>query len=153
MQTELWFRRSSADTIFWSKFYIQNAGVTLKMRSKSPKSNHFFPMFQWCLCASLVKIHQFIQEIKCRQVSFYNLCSVVTLKIRPRSRKLILLIISMIQYIRFGQNPSFGSRNVNVTKIQSFFPMSQWCFYASLVKIHQLVQETECRQGSFLQSL
>ena len=31
--------------------------------------------------------------------------------------------------------------------------MSQWCFYASLVKIHQLVQEIECRKGSFLVSI
>ena len=29
--------------LFWSKFYIHSAGVTLKMRSRSLKSNHFFP--------------------------------------------------------------------------------------------------------------
>ena len=28
--------------IFWSKSDIQSAGVTLKTRSMSPKSNHFF---------------------------------------------------------------------------------------------------------------
>ena len=55
---------------FLSKFDIQNASVTLKMRSRSPKSNHFFLMSQWCFCASLVKIHQLIQEIECRQGSF-----------------------------------------------------------------------------------
>ena len=44
-------------SFFWSKFDIQSAGVTLKMRSRSPKSNHFFPMSQCCLFASLVKIH------------------------------------------------------------------------------------------------
>ena len=29
---------------YGSKFDIQSAGVTLKMRPRSPKSNHFFPM-------------------------------------------------------------------------------------------------------------
>ena len=36
-------------SFFGSKFESQCAGVTLKMRSRSPKSNHFFPMSQWCL--------------------------------------------------------------------------------------------------------
>ena len=36
--------RGRVQTIcFWSKFDIQIAGVTLKMRSRSPKSDHFFP--------------------------------------------------------------------------------------------------------------
>ena len=45
---------------FWSKFDIQSAGVTLKLRSVSPKStgNHFFSMSQWCFCVSLVKIQE-----------------------------------------------------------------------------------------------
>ena len=46
---------------FGSKFDIQSAGVTLKMRSRSPKSNHFFPMSHWCFCVSLVKIHQLVR--------------------------------------------------------------------------------------------
>ena len=82
-------------------------------------------------------------------------------------------IIHMIQYVMFGQTPSFGSRDrvqtsffgQNLTfkvlvwpwpkspKSNNFFPMSQWCFYVSLVKIHHLVQEIECRQDSFLHSL
>ena len=77
----------------------------------------------------------------------------------------------MIQYIKFGQNTSFGSTDrvqtsflvkkswhskclcdleneVMVTKSNNFFPMSQSrCFCASLVKSHQLVQEIECRKG------
>ena len=102
---------------------------------------------------------------------FYSLYSVVTLKIRSRSPKSnhFILIIPMIQYIKFGQNPSFGSRDRMQTsffwsrfdfqsagvalkgspKSNHFFPMSKWCFHASLVKIHQMVLETECRQGSF----
>ena len=81
-------------------------------------------------------------------------------------------IIPMIQSIKYGQNTSFDSRDRVLTsffrskldifkvlvwpwkwarspKSNHFFPMSQWCFYASFVKIHQLVQETECRHGSF----
>ena len=74
-------------SLFLSKFDIQSAGLTLKMRSRSPKSNHFFPMSQWCFYARLVKIHQLVKEMEGRQGSFYNLYSVVTLKIRSRSPK------------------------------------------------------------------
>ena len=62
-------RDSWQTSLFLSKFDIQSTGVTLKMRSRSPKSNHFFPMSQWCFYASLVKIHQLVQEIECRQGS------------------------------------------------------------------------------------
>ena len=39
--------------------------VTLKMGSRSPKSNQYF-----CRCASLVKIYSFLQEIECGQAIF-----------------------------------------------------------------------------------
>ena len=47
-----------------------SASVTLKMRSRSLKSNHFFPLSQWSICASLVKFHLLIHEIECTQGSF-----------------------------------------------------------------------------------
>ena len=60
----------SRDKHFWSKFDIQKAGMTLKMRLMSPKSNHFFPLSQWCFCACFIKIHLLVQEIEYRQGSF-----------------------------------------------------------------------------------
>ena len=63
--------RDRVQTSFvWLKFDIQSDGVTLKMRSRSPKSNNFFLMSQWLFCVSLVKIQQLVQEIECRQGSF-----------------------------------------------------------------------------------
>ena len=76
----------------------------------------------------------------------------------------------MIQYIKFGQNPSFSSndskwkhkfgqnlkfRSAGVTlKIRSrssksnqLFTPSQPCIYVSLVKICSLVQKLECGKG------
>ena len=44
--------------------------VTLKMGSRSPKSNQFFYMSQQYRCASLVKIYLFLQEIGCGQAIF-----------------------------------------------------------------------------------
>ena len=44
---------------------VHNAGVTLKLRQRSPKSNHFFP--QQCVFVSLVKIHLLLENIECRQ--------------------------------------------------------------------------------------
>ena len=74
---------------FWSNLtfkVLQSAGVTLKMRSRSPKSKHFFPMSHWCFCVSLVKIHQLVQEVV--QTRFiFSLHSVVTLKIKSRPLK------------------------------------------------------------------
>ena len=44
--------------------------VTLKIGSRSPKSNYFFFMSQQYSCASLVKIHPFLYEIGCRKAIF-----------------------------------------------------------------------------------
>ena len=49
---------------------IQSAGVTWKMRSRSPKSNHFFLMSQWCFSASLSKSTNCFRRWECRQGSF-----------------------------------------------------------------------------------
>ena len=80
----------------------------------------------------------------------------------PKSNELKILTIPMIQYIEFGLNPSFGSRdrvqtsifwskfdiqNAGVfleirprsSKSNIFFTLSKWCFCASLVRIHALV--------------
>ena len=46
--------------------------MTLKMRSRSPKSNHFFPLSYWCICASLVKFQPLVQEIVCTYTFFYQ---------------------------------------------------------------------------------
>ena len=100
------------ESIIWFELGCRQAGagVTLKMRSRSTKSNHFSP----CFIAVSLQFGQnpsIGQEIECRQSSFYSLYSVVTLKIRSRSRRKsyhFFLIILMIQYIMFGQNPLFG---------------------------------------------
>ena len=108
-------------SFFWSKYDIQSVGVTLKIKSRSPKSNHFFSMSKWCFCASLVKIHQFVQEIECREGSFYRLYSVVTLIIRSMS-----------------------------PKSKQIFKQSQHYNMRSLARIRHLVQEIACRHAFFL---
>ena len=61
--------------------------MIFKMRSMSQKFNHLLSISQWCFCTSLVKIHFLVQEIECRQCSFYSLYSVVTLKFMSGSTK------------------------------------------------------------------
>ena len=61
------FWRKGADKPFSNNL---STLVTLKMESRSPKSNQFFSMSQQYRCTSLVKIHTFIQEIGCRQAIF-----------------------------------------------------------------------------------
>ena len=41
--------------------------VTLKIRSRSPKSNHFFAPSLWCIYTSSVKFHPLVIEILCTQ--------------------------------------------------------------------------------------
>ena len=88
--------------------------VTLKIRSRSPKSNHFFPPSWWGIYASLVKFQPLVKEIECTHtvycinkahcLSIYN---VVTLEIRSMS-----------------------------PKSNHFFVPSWWCICACLVKFH-----------------
>ena len=54
----------------WAIFQNLSFRVTLKMRSKSSKSNQFLSLSQQYSCASLVKIHPFILERGCRQAFF-----------------------------------------------------------------------------------
>ena len=108
-----WFRRQSsekADFTFFKDGDLKNE-VTLKIRSRSPKSNQLFPSSQQSIYASLVKIHPLIQKI-CKETLFWTFQSAnVTLKTRSRSPKSNVL-----------------------------FPSSQQCIYASLVKTHPMVQ-------------
>ena len=98
---------------FGQNLTFQSAPVTLKIRSRSPKSNQPFPSSQQCIYASLVKIHRLVQKIT-HGNHILDICksAAVTLKIRLRSPK-------------FNQ----------------LFPYSQQCIYESLVKIHPLVQK------------
>ena len=88
--------------------------MTLKIRTRSPKFNQFFPSSQQCIYASLVKIHILVQKITNRNH---------------------ILHISKCTCDLENEN------KVKVTKFNELFPSSQQCVYASLVKIHQLVQK------------
>ena len=103
------------------------SAVTLKIRSRSPKSNQFFASFLWCICASSFKFKLLVKEVLCTQTlyfinkaslgSFLGIYNVVTLKISSRSPK---------------------SNHV--------FPPYWWCICASLVKFHPLVKVIMCTQ-------
>ena len=56
----------------WHFWTFQSAPVTKKIRSRSQKSNQFFPSSQQCIYPSLVKIHQLVQKImhRCTQKSW-----------------------------------------------------------------------------------
>ena len=104
-------------------FQNQSPRVTLKMGSRSPKSNQFLSLFQQYGCTSLVKMHPFILEIGCRKAIFQQ------------------------------SEPSCDLENrVKFTKSNQFFFMSQQYSCASLVKIHPFLHEIGCRQAIFQQS-
>ena len=112
----IWLKRSNADKLFCQNLTFKVL-VDLEKMSRSPKSNIFCPMSKWCFYASLVKIHQLVEEIVCRQGSFYSLYSVVTLKIRSMS-----------------------------PKSEQIFTLSQRYNIWSLARIRHLVQGIGCRQ-------
>ena len=149
--------------------------MTLKIRSRSPKSNQFFPLYWWCTCASLVIFHPLVKE---------SIYSVVTLNIRSRSPKsnhvftpflwciyassvkflpLVKEIVCTQTFYFINKAPlgSFLSIYYVVTlKIRSRSPKSNhfspppppspppscWCICASLVKFQPLVKEIVCTQ-------
>ena len=51
-----------------TKFWFSTA-VTLKIRSRSPKSNQLFVISQLYIHKNLVRIHQLVNNILCRQES------------------------------------------------------------------------------------
>ena len=74
--------RKSEDKAFSKPYMTWWVLVThIKIRSRSPKSNHFLKLFQWCISASLVKILPLLQKIEHRQC-FHSYMILVTLKIR-----------------------------------------------------------------------
>ena len=128
----------------------------MKIRSRSPKSNHFFLMFQWCFYASLVRIHLLIQEIECRQDSFLVFIVWWPWKLGQSHQNLInsfnypndtidkIWPESCIWFKRQGAGVTLKMRPRS-PKSNDFFPMSQWCFCASLVKITYWFRRWECR--------
>ena len=58
------FKRYGADKPFSNNL---SPPVTLKMKSRSPKSNQHFSHSQWYICVSLAKICPINQEIECGQ--------------------------------------------------------------------------------------
>ena len=64
---------SSWDMVHTSTFGLKcgslSPTVTLKIRSRSPKSNQLFIMSQCYIHANLVKIHSPVHEISCKQES------------------------------------------------------------------------------------
>ena len=97
--------------------------VTLKMGSRSPKSNQFFSMLQQYRYTSLVKILPFILVIGCRQAIFQQSEHHVTLKMGSRS-----------------------------PKSNQLLSLSQKYSCTSLVKIHPFILEVGCRKAIFQQS-
>ena len=90
---------------------FQSAGVTLKIRSRSPESNQQTLFSQQCIYASLIKVHGLVQKITHKTIFWTFQSASVTLKIRSRSPNSNLLF------------------------------SSQQCIYAGLVKIHLLAQK------------
>ena len=138
--------------------------VTLKIRSRSPKSNQLFPSSKHCIYASLVKIHSLIQKIMHVNLFWTFQSACVILKIRSRSPKSNQLFPSSQQCIYAGFikiHPLVHRRletlfwtfqcvsvalkirswSDQVTKIKSTLPLLSKCIYAGLVKINPLVQK------------
>ena len=91
---------------------FQSAGMTLKIRSRSPKSNLLFPFSQQYIFASLVKIRLLVQKITHETIFWTFESAIVILKIRSMS-----------------------------PKSNQLFPSYKKCMYASLVNIHRQVQK------------
>ena len=129
-------------SFFWSKFNIQSADVTLKMRSMSPKSNHFFPMFQWCFCATLVKIHHLFQEIRVQTMLIitmwwpWNLGQGHQNLIKSLNHPNITIwsLARIMSLCKFGKNPPFGSGDSVQTR--SYADADRICIKSNMSPLH-----------------
>ena len=104
---------------------FSHEAVTLKIRSRSPKSNKLLILSDLYRLANLVTFHPMVHEITYRHtfwLNFGGLSLTVTLKIRSRSPKPIQLFI-----------------------------MSKYYIHANLVKIRQPVHEILCTQAPLAQ--
>ena len=100
-----------------TNFNIFYGLVTLKIRSRSPKSNQLLASSLQCSCASFVKTIHLFRRYRVGKPNLISFHGLVTLKIRSRS-----------------------------PKSNQLFPPSQPCICASLVKIHSLVQKISRRK-------
>ena len=108
-------------TTFWLNFGWLCLAVTLKIRSRSQKSNKLLILSDLYRLANLVTFYPMVHEINADKhfwLNFGGLCLAVTLKIRSRSQKPIQLFI-----------------------------MSKCYIHANLVKIRQLIHEILCTQA------
>ena len=111
-------------SFFCSKFDIQSASVTLKMRSRSTKSNHFFSHVPMVFLSKFVQNPPFVSEDRVQTRLIFSLYSVVILKIMLTS-----------------------------SKSNQVFKLSQQYSIFSLARIRYLVQEIGCRCAFFGQNL
>ena len=103
-------------TSFFTKIWHSNCWRDLE---NEVKITDIFPMTQWCLCVSLVKIHHSVQEIGCRQGTF--------------------LVFKVWWPWKLGQGHQNLIRSLN-------YPSNNvW----TLARICHLVQEIGCRQAFF----
>ena len=144
------------------------------MRSRSPKSNQFFSMSQQYRCTSLVKIPPFILEIGCRQAIFQQSEPSCDLEKLGQGHQNLISSCPCLNNIavqawsksihsfwRLGAEKPFSNNlippltlkmGLRSPKSNQFFFMSQQYSCASLVKIHQFLHETGCKQTLFQQS-
>ena len=142
---------------------LKKVTVTLKIKSRSPKSNQLFTPSQHCIYASLVKICPLVQKITTGNETSYitkgrcdleNLVKVtknINNSSHPPNNASVQVSSKYVHWFRrLSSEMKFHTfKKVAVTlKIKSRSPKSnqlfipsQHCIYASLVKICPLVQK------------
>ena len=103
------------ETSKWLKKYIIVSAnftyscphVTLEMRSRSPKYNHFLRLSKSYIYASLAKTHPLVQKISC--VQDYDLEK----KVKVTKNLTCLKPTTVIYSCRSGGYPSIGSKHIS----------------------------------------
>ena len=117
--------------------------VTLKIWSRSLKFNHFLPIFQQYICASLVEIQPSFQEIWCRQAFYQHFKTLYDLIKGSSSSKSNQHFPSTQRYICV----SLVKIHLFMNKIKSILVQQYIC--AGSVKFNQFLPGTGCRQAIF----
>ena len=89
--------------------------MTLKLRSRSLKSNQLLSLSQWYIFVSLKTIHPLVQEIS--YIQDYDLEN----KVKVTKTLLCLKPVTMIYPLKSDECPSICSRNISILAIKSTF--------------------------------
>ena len=128
-----------------SSFYSLYSVVTLKIRSRSPKSDQIFKPSQRYNTWSLARIRHLVQEIGCTQAFVFGKNLIISkcswiLENEVKVTKILTLLSSLpiMCLCKFGQNPPIGSGDRSADNEQCWRDLHRKQYISPPLRLHTL---------------